>query len=95
MKKFFYGILLVGFIDTSTIYGIETLEQYVEADSAPPAEFEEDMSISPGPEYEWVKGHWRWNGSEWVKANGYWTKKPHDSTEWEPGYWKWHEGRSK
>lgn len=108
MKNFTYCILLGGVfsLDAHTTYVIEQpeAERYIEVESAPPAEFEEAVETSPGAEYGWVKGHWRWNGSEWVRAHGYWTKRPLETVAWEPGYWKyhdhhhhwkWHEGRWK
>lgn len=56
----------------------------------PPADVVEEMGTSPGYNYVWVKGHWQWDGSQWVRIHGQWVLKPSDSALWVPGYWTKH-----
>lgn len=72
---------------------------YATVESAPPAEEEEVMGVSPGVNYVWAKGHWQWDGNRWVRIHGRWVAKPHAAAVWVAGYWtdhhhhwKWTEG---
>ena len=68
-------------------------------DTSPPTEIVESMTVSPGPEYVWMKGYWKWEG-HWVWVSGHWHHRPHAHAEWTSGYWHerhghwvWAEGR--
>jgi hypothetical protein len=72
---------------------------YVEVESAPPADVDEEMGSSPGAEYLWIKGNWQWEGSRWVRVRGRWAARPHAAAVWMPGcwcerhhHWHWTEG---
>lgn len=67
-----------------------------------PVDLKEDPGPSPGPDYMWIKGHWRWNDVDWVWVKGRWIKRPSQNAVWIPGYWFrknhhwiWVEGRWK
>lgn len=75
-------------------------EVEVVASEEPPAPIEETVSVSPGPEYFWVSGHWHWNGG-WVWVHGGYQRHPHyhQGAYWEAGRWSlrggswvWHDG---
>lgn len=53
----------------------------------PPAAKVEVRSTAPGPDYVWVSGHWKWNGSRYVWVDGYWQKAKKGSV-WVDGHWK-------
>lgn len=57
--------------------------------SAPPADIAEEVTVSPGPDYVWIKGNWRWNGS-WAWERGRWDRRPYNGAVWETGYWDHH-----
>lgn len=68
-------------------------------ESEPPAEIEDVMAPCPGDNYYWIKGHWQWNGTQWVRASGRWVVRPYASAAWVPGtwvrephHWHWVEG---
>ena len=45
-----------------------------------------ERPVSPGVEYVWIDGEWRWHESRYVYTNGYWVKpKPHHV--WVTGVW--------
>jgi len=60
-------------------------------ETAPPAEIEEEMTESPGPNYAWIKGNWQWDGAQWVRVHGRWEARPSAAAVWVPGYWHEHE----
>lgn len=55
----------------------------------PPAKIVEQTDASPGPDYVWVQGDWKWDG-RWVWGKGNWQRKPHEAAVWTPGHWKRH-----
>ena len=60
---------------------------YVIVQNEPPADQIEVIPEFPGPDYVWLKGHWRWK-NEWVWVKGCWARKPHEEALWEPPQWK-------
>jgi hypothetical protein len=94
MKKKIYFALLAGFAILSTqqvqahtkIVIAEAPPQYVMVQTAPPAEMVEDIGPSPGPDFLWIKGNWRWDG-RWVWNRGHWYQRPHPEAVWAPGVW--------
>lgn len=65
--------------------------QDVEVANDPPPEQVEAVPVSPGPNYVWIKGHWRWAG-RWVWTPGHWdaVRRGH---EWVAGHWEHRRGR--
>ena len=66
----------------------------------PPAAQVEVIPASPAPNWYWVGGHWRWNGSRYVWVSGHWVEprlgKVYVQARWvlvngvwrfRPGYW--------
>lgn len=47
----------------------------VTAPSPPPPQTEVIVP-APGPQYVWVRGHWRWDGVAWVWIRGHWVLQP-------------------
>lgn len=60
-----------------------------------------ERPVSPGAEYVWVDGDWRWHRNTYVYSNGYWAKPKPNRTYvtgawikadkgyyWKKGYWK-------
>jgi hypothetical protein len=72
----------------------------VEVQSTPPAYVEEVPSACPGEGYAWIKGHWQWDGAQWIIVHGHWAHRPHERAVWvagewhehHHGHWGWHEG---
>ncbi|WP_146002778.1 YXWGXW repeat-containing protein [Telmatospirillum siberiense] len=58
----------------------------------PPAEMVEAMPPPPDPRPIWVwqKGHWRWDGREYVWHPGHWFERPPHVAEWVPPHWEQH-----
>ena len=65
-----------------------------EAGSPPPPPIIEAVLASPGPQYVWVAGHWRWYSRSWVWAPGAWILPPRRGVEWVEGRWGRRFGRT-
>lgn len=65
-------------------------ESYVFVQEAPPAELVEQITVSPGPDYVWTKGYWRWD-NKWVWESGRWGRRPHPAAVWHDGEWVHHD----
>ncbi|MBV9891964.1 MAG: YXWGXW repeat-containing protein [Rhizobacter sp.] len=37
-----------------------------------PAPLVEEVVIAPSPRHVYVRGHWRWSGSDWMWVHGQW-----------------------
>ncbi len=70
----------------SAVEVIEENEPYTIVKEAPPKETEEVITTAPGPNYSWIKGHWRWDG-RWVWVPGHWAGRPHPNATWVSGHW--------
>jgi hypothetical protein len=66
---------------------IEENEPYTVVKEAPPKEIEEVITPSPGPEYVWIKGGWRWH-DRWVWNSGRWVGRPHPHATWVSERWE-------
>jgi hypothetical protein len=55
--------------------------------TAPPAPIYETVPVSPGPNYYWQAGYWRWNGYRYVWAHGHYANVPYSGAMWHPGHW--------
>lgn len=64
-------------------------QPYVVVQEAPPAEITEVITPSPGPQYVWIKGRWKWE-NRWVWGPGSWSIRPHPNANWRAGYWERH-----
>lgn len=58
----------------------------------PPAEVVETIPAQPGPDYVWIRGHYRWDGAQYVWMPGHWAQPPAGYVEWVPGHWVRREG---
>ena len=54
--------------------------------TTPPEPQVEQYGDPPGPDYFWVKGHWRWEGRRYVWTPGHWAQGGHGN--WVPGHWE-------
>lgn len=54
---------------------------------APPQPVYEAVPVSPGPNYYWVAGYWRWTGWRYVWVRGYYASRPYTGAVWMPGRW--------
>jgi hypothetical protein len=56
----------------------------------PPGPVAEVVATSPGPDYVWVPGYHRWNGSAYVWVKGEWRHPPRAHARWVAGHWVEH-----
>ncbi len=40
-----------------------------------PADRVEVVTVSPGPEYVWIRGRWEMRGDDWEWIGGHWTRR--------------------
>jgi hypothetical protein len=66
----------------------------------PPAVQVETQTPSPGTEYVWTRGYWRWTGADYVWVPGSWVVRPRPAAvyvegQWQrrPGGWVWVPGQ--
>ena len=62
-----------------------TTETYVTQE--PPAVRVETQTVSPGPNYAWTRGYWRWNGTTYVWVPGSWIVRPRPAAVYVEGHW--------
>jgi hypothetical protein len=55
---------------------------------APPAVQVETPTTSPGSQYVWTRGYWRWSGSDYVWVPGNWAERPRVAAVWVDGQWQ-------
>jgi YXWGXW repeat-containing protein len=55
-------------------------------DREPPPDVAEAPTAAPAGEYDWVKGHYNWNGHDWVWQPGHWQQRK-VGYAWVPGHW--------
>lgn len=72
---------------------------------AMPAAIHEDRGAAPGANFNWVPGHWKWEGRDWAWVHGKWVQQavppmptviveqitvaPSPAHYWVPGHWVW------
>ncbi len=57
--------------------------------SLPPPDAPVELEGSaPSPAYLWVRGHYFWNGVEYVWIPGHWQTRPHTHAVWVTGRWQ-------
>jgi hypothetical protein len=70
---------------TATGPGPTTSETYVTQE--PPAVRVESQTVSPGANYLWTRGYWRWNGVTYVWVPGSWVIRPRPAAVYVEGHW--------
>ena len=53
----------------------------------PPRVRVETQTVSPGPNYVWTRGYWRWNGTTYVWVPGTWVVRPRPAAVYVEGHW--------
>ena len=54
----------------------------------PPAARSESQTISPGANYAWTRGYWRWSGTNYNWVPGSWIVRPRPAAVWVDGHWE-------
>ena len=67
------------------------LVSVVYVDRAPPAAYNEVVTVAPGPGYVWVGGYYGWSGRDYLWNRGSWSLPARGYTTWNPGYWHRHD----
>jgi hypothetical protein len=60
---------------------------------APPTVRVEAQTVSPGTNYVWTRGYWRWDGANYVWVSGHWIARPRPAAVWVEGHWLRRGGR--
>ena len=60
---------------------------------APPTLRVETQTVSPGANYVWTRGYWRWGGGTYVWVPGSWVLRPRPAAVWVEGHWQQRGGR--
>lgn len=53
----------------------------------PPPERVEVVSVAPGRDFVWVKGHWGWDRNTYVWVPGRWLAPERTRHRWVQGHW--------
>ena len=53
-------------VATPGVEVVETAPTEVVVKAKPPVERVEVIPVAPSPAHVWIKGHWHWNGVEWI-----------------------------
>src|SRR5256885_12541297 len=53
----------------------------------PPAVRVESQTVSPGANYVWTRGYWRWTGTNYVWVPGSWIVRPRPAAVYVEGHW--------
>ena len=70
-----------------------TVAVVADVGSEPPPPVVEPVLVSPGPQYVWVPGYWRWYGHRWFWVRGVWVIPPRHGALWVSGGWGHRFGR--
>ena len=65
---------------------IATSTQVVVSQNPPPPQAE-TIVVSPGPDYYWCSGEWRWDGVGWVWFPGRYVMRPYHGAVWLEARW--------
>jgi hypothetical protein len=82
VKRFVQNLILTALLASATSGCTRTV--YITEDPPPPQQ--EVQPKAPGPKYNWVDGHWKWNGNRYVWVSGHWEKQRGNKT-WVAGHW--------
>jgi hypothetical protein len=56
----------------------------VDVTGAPPAPYDETITVAPAPGMIWIGGAWAWGGGRWGWEAGHWARPPHPGAVWVP-----------
>lgn len=68
--------------------GDRVVDREVIVTRTPPAVQVETQTASPGREYVWTRGYWRWTGADYVWVPGSWVARPRVTAVWVEGQWQ-------
>lgn len=93
--------ILISASTTSCMASVAPRSGVVYVTQAPPRAIREARPASPGRNYVWIPGHYRYEGRAYVWVGGRWERPAFDNVRrWEPGKWRhdrngwyWVEGR--
>lgn len=54
----------------------------------PPPIRVESQTVSPGANYVWTRGYWRWTGTNYIWVSGSWLVRPRPAAVWVEGHWE-------
>ncbi|HEY0201761.1 MAG TPA: hypothetical protein VGC24_08725 [Burkholderiaceae bacterium] len=62
---------------------------------APPAPYQETVTVAPSPISIWIGGFWEWGGGRYAWRPGHWATPPRAGYSWVPHHWEqgpggWH-----
>jgi hypothetical protein len=79
--------------------GTQPVTREIVVAQAPPAVRFETRTVSPGPQYVYTRGYWRWGGMKYEWVPGSWIMRPRPAAVWvdggwarRPGGWVWVRG---
>jgi YXWGXW repeat-containing protein len=73
--------------ETVRTQGDRVVAREVVVTRTPPAVRVETQTTSPGAQYIWTRGYWRWNGADYVWVPGSWIMRPRPGAVWVEGQW--------
>lgn len=76
-------------IEERTVVTDDPTNEDVAVANAPPADQAEAQTAAPGPNYVWIKGHWKWDArrQSWEWRQGHWEVR-RSGYEWVAGHWE-------
>jgi hypothetical protein len=82
-------VLPFAIVAASTIFsGCVDEDRVVYVKSVPPPDAAEVVTVAPGPDYVYVRGHSEWNGSHYVWAAGRYLRQPYPRAVWVEAHWQ-------
>ena len=67
--------------------GDRVVDREVIVTRTPPAVQVETQPASPGSQFVWTRGYWRWTGTDYVWVPGGWVERPRARATWVEGQW--------
>jgi hypothetical protein len=68
--------------------GDRVVAREVTVTRTPPAIRVETQTRSPGTQYVWTRGYWRWTGTAYVWVPGSWVMRPKPAAVWVESQWQ-------
>jgi hypothetical protein len=68
--------------------GDRVVSREVMVTRTPPVVRVETQTASPGKNYVWTRGYWRWTGSDYTWISGSWVARPRPAAIWIEGEWQ-------
>lgn len=87
MKKRLCKAVALFLLVLLTTANISAQRRYTKAKPKEPEATSKEMSVSPGTNYTWVTGNWRWSEGRYVWRVGHWAIPPFTGAKWVPGRW--------